>query len=313
MNDLPTISVVTPSFNQAAYLEQTIRSVLDQDYPRLEYIVIDGGSTDGSADIIRRYAHRLSHWVSEPDRGQTHAINKGMERATGEIRAYLNSDDLYLPGTLNQVAKAYRENPGADLFHGSCRVIDENGCKIAERCGSISTFEEIVDLWDVWWKRRNFVQPEVFWTRRIGERIGPLREDLYFVMDYEYWTRMLMVGAKVQKIESELACFRLTCSQKSNLRDGCAREILSVAKDYLWNDAVRFNWLLRWKLQGAWLYQTKFLPAVIVSLSHGETRPRRWCRMAGVIMKHPKAVFSRGLAQRSALVVQGLLTGLRGE
>ena len=97
-DDLPRISIITPSFNQAQFLEQTIKSVLDQGYPNLEYFIIDGGSTDGSADIIRRYSKQLTYWVSEKDRGQTHAINKGLERATGEIIAYINSDDLYVPG-----------------------------------------------------------------------------------------------------------------------------------------------------------------------------------------------------------------------
>src|SRR5687767_11527952 len=114
----PRITIVTPSFQQASYLEQTIDSVLSQGYPNLEYAVVDGGSTDGSVEIIKRYQKHLAYWVSEKDRGQTHAINKGMARATGEIRAYINSDDYYLPGTLQRVADAFQRDSGLDLVHG---------------------------------------------------------------------------------------------------------------------------------------------------------------------------------------------------
>ena len=122
--------------HQAAYLEQTITSVLEQNYPSLEYMVIDGGSTDGSVDIIRKYEDRLSYWVSERDGGQAHALNKGFGRATGEILAYLNSDDYYLPGALDRVANYLRVHPDVALVHGRCRVVDVAGVKLGERFGS---------------------------------------------------------------------------------------------------------------------------------------------------------------------------------
>ena len=151
MTYLPRITVITPSFNQAPYLEQAISSVLDQGYPNLEYIIIDGGSTDGSVDILRKFEGRLAYWVSEKDRGQGHAINKGLQRATGDIIAYLNSDDYYLEGTFARVADYFGCHPDVDLIHGRCRVVDERGAKVGDATGSITRYDEILDLWDVWW------------------------------------------------------------------------------------------------------------------------------------------------------------------
>src|SRR5262249_1157450 len=164
----------------------------------------------------------------ERDGGQADAINKGMRRATGELRAYLNSDDIYLPGTLERVAAAYRNHPAADLFHGDCRVIDEHGRTVGRRRPRIARFEEIVDVWSVWWNQRNFVQPEVFWTARVANQIGPFDANLFMVMDYEYWTRILRNGGEVMAIESELAAFRITPTQKSIQRERSAEEMLDI-------------------------------------------------------------------------------------
>jgi glycosyltransferase involved in cell wall biosynthesis len=121
------ISIITPSYNQAAYLEQTLRSVLEQDVPGMEYIVIDGASTDGSVEIIQRYANRLAYWISEKDRGQAEAINKGFARAKGEIVAWLNSDDYYLPGAVAAALKAFDENPDVVLVYADMLAVDEQG------------------------------------------------------------------------------------------------------------------------------------------------------------------------------------------
>ncbi|WP_322508462.1 glycosyltransferase family 2 protein, partial [Anaerolinea sp.] len=121
------VNIVTPSFNQARFLEETMLSVLHQDYPHIEYIVVDGGSTDGSVDIIRRYADRLAWWVSEPDRGQTDAINKGFAHAHGEILAWLNSDDTYQPGAVRAAVEALEKHPEAAMVYGDAHYIDENG------------------------------------------------------------------------------------------------------------------------------------------------------------------------------------------
>src|ERR1043165_7317408 len=124
---MPLVSIITPSYNQAAYLEQTIQSVLTQDYPRIEFMVIDGGSTDASVEIIKKYADRLAYWVSEKDSGQAEAINKGLTRAKGEILAWLNSDDYYLPNTILAVVRCFDENPDVDLIYGDMLAVDGDG------------------------------------------------------------------------------------------------------------------------------------------------------------------------------------------
>jgi glycosyltransferase involved in cell wall biosynthesis len=294
----PRITVITPSFNQAQYLEQTILSVLNQGYPNLEYMIIDGGSADGSVELIRKYEKSLAYWVSEPDRGQTHAINKGLERATGELIAYLNSDDYYLPGALRRVAEEYIARPEADLFYGKCRIIDETGARTDQRTGSISSYEEIVDLWGVWWRRRNFVQPEVFWTKRITERIGLFREELHFVMDYEYWTRMFRCGSRSAFIDDEISCFRLHREQKSTQAESSVAEQLRVLRPLLWDKSADISFWKRQFLKGLWLYDAIFLKAVRTSLERGDSRLKRFASLLILTLKHPRLLVVKAFRQR---------------
>jgi glycosyltransferase involved in cell wall biosynthesis len=288
MTSWPRISIVTPSFNQAQYLEQTIDSVLSQNYPNLEYIVIDGGSTDGSAEIIRRYGPHLTYWVSELDHGQTDAINKGLRRATGEIFAYINSDDYYSPGAFKAVADHFRTRPNSDLIHGRCRFVDQTGTRIGEQFASIETYCEILDLWGVWWQHRQFVQPEVFWTRRIADKIGPLRDELHYVMDYNYWMRILKAGGKVGRIDREVACFRRTPEQKSTHSLRVAEELLKVVETELWDRAADIPWSERKRLQGQWLYQRDFCSTADQSVADQESKFRRWRRLGALAVQHPQ-------------------------
>jgi glycosyltransferase involved in cell wall biosynthesis len=181
MSTLPRITVVTPSFNQAQYLEQTIRSVLDQGYPDLEYIVVDGGSSDGSAEIVRRHADRLAWWVSEKDNGQSHAINKGFARATGEVYGYINSDDVLYPGALEAVGKAYAA--GAKWVLGWVRMVEPDG-------GEWPQLPEKMTEPSDWFVRNPVPQQASFWAAALWKRLGPFRDDLRYTFDYEYWLRM---------------------------------------------------------------------------------------------------------------------------
>ena len=161
----PLVSLVTPSYNQAKYLEDTIRSVLDQGYPNLEYIVVDGASTDGSVDIIRAHEDRLTWWVSEKDRGQAEAINKGLARASGEIIAWLNSDDTYLPGAISSAVKVFDEHPDVVLVYGNMLAIDENGKTINILRYRQLTLEDLLCF-------QIIGQPAVFFRRNALEKAG---------------------------------------------------------------------------------------------------------------------------------------------
>jgi glycosyltransferase involved in cell wall biosynthesis len=294
----PRISIITPSYNQGQFIEETIRSVLLQGYSNLEYIIIDGGSSDCTVDIIKKYEPWISYWVSEPDRGQTHAINKGLERATGEIIAYLNSDDFYLPGTFFKVAEQFLQHPETDLLHGRCRYVNEQGEKIGEQFADITRFDEIVDLWGVWWKKRQFVQPEVFWSRRITEKIGCFNESLYYVMDYDYWCRILQAGGQVAKLDAELTCFRFTVNQKSNHSEKVAQELLELVQPILWSSSVPLRFRKQLNLQGKWLYQAKLLPQIAASVENGDSVLVRWLKSIQLLVQHPQLLLSSSLQQR---------------
>lgn len=295
---LPRITVVTPSFNQAQFIERTITSILDQGYPNLEYFVVDGGSTDGTVEILRKYEKHLAGWVSEKDRGQTHAINKGFARATGEVHAYLNSDDWYLPGALSAVGAHFAAHPETGLLHGRCVRTEEDETRRDVQLGSIETASQILDLWGVWWKNRQFVQPEVFWSTGLARKAGSFNESLYFAMDYEYWLRLLLAGAKVARIDREVACFRFHAAQKSGLAEKAADELRAVVRPYLWDASVPLGFRERLRLQATWLYDGPFRVLADRSVASGEAKVGRWIRLAGFAMIHPKVLMASGLRSR---------------
>jgi glycosyltransferase involved in cell wall biosynthesis len=179
----PLVSIITPSYNQAAYLEFTLRSVLEQGYPNLEYLVVDGGSQDGSRAIIQSYADRLSWWVSEPDQGQADAINKGFARARGEIVAWLNSDDLYLPGAIQHAVQVLQAQPAAGMVYGDALTITAEGSPL-----NLLKFPEwtLADLL----RFRIICQPAVFMRREALAAVGPLDQDFHFMLDHQLWLRL---------------------------------------------------------------------------------------------------------------------------
>ena len=183
----PLISIVTPSFNQARYLEAAIQSVLSQGYAPIEYILIDGASTDGSVDIIRKHKDRFAYWVSEKDNGQAEAINKGLVRAKGEIVAWLNSDDYYLPNTISEVVKAFEENPDILMVYGDVLAVDEQGQTINVLKYRQLSFEDLLCFQIVG-------QPSVFFRRAALEKAGLLDASLHFLLDHHLWMRIAQQG-----------------------------------------------------------------------------------------------------------------------
>ncbi|HVN17002.1 MAG TPA: glycosyltransferase family 2 protein [Anaerolineales bacterium] len=184
------VSIITPSFNQASFLEQTIRSVLEQDYPSIEYIVVDGGSTDGSVEIIKKYASHLAFWVSEKDAGQADAINKGMKRAKGDIVAWLNSDDYYLPRAISSAVHAFEENPIAVMVYGDMLAVDEHGKTLNLMKYQQLTLDDLLCF-------QIIGQPAVFMRRSAFEQSGGLDLTFHFMLDHHLWIRLSQRGQLV--------------------------------------------------------------------------------------------------------------------
>lgn len=188
MSQLPLVSIITPSYNQARFLETTLRSVLEQSYPRVEYLVADGGSTDASTEIIQKYADRLAWWVSEKDGGQAEAINKGFSRCKGEIIGWVNSDDYYLPGTLEEVVQVFESNPQVGLVFGDVRVVDEHGSILNELHYGDWSIRELMSFHIIG-------QPAVFFRRSTLEQAGFLDLSYHLLLDHQLWLRMALTSA----------------------------------------------------------------------------------------------------------------------
>lgn len=216
------ISIVTPSYNQAQYIEETIKSVLLQDYPQIEYLIIDGGSTDGTQSIIKKYEKRLAWWVSEKDKGQTDAINKGFAPARGDILAWINSDDTYERGAVAAAVNYLGDHPEVGMVYGDCNYINESG-EIIGKFSSAQTNYRLL--------RQGYThipQQTMFFRADLWKQVGPLDPSFYFAMDYDLWTR-IAARAEIKHIPQTWANFRLHTSGKTIVSDErCWPEMLRV-------------------------------------------------------------------------------------
>jgi glycosyltransferase involved in cell wall biosynthesis len=209
--------MVTISLNQAAFLEKALQSVVEQGYPNLEYIVIDGGSTDGSVDIIRKYERHLTYWVSEPDRGQSHALNKGLSRCTGELMGWLNSDDHFLPGAFDRFAAAWREHPEAGAWVGDAAFTDPGGRVIRVKSPGKLDASCLAD-----WGANGFSQPACLFSRAAWQRCGPIDETLYIAMDFDLWLKIAM-AFPFERIPATMAAATIHSSAKTQAYKGRMR------------------------------------------------------------------------------------------
>lgn len=272
---LPTISLVTCSYQQSVYLEQTIRSVLDQGYPGLEYVIIDGGSQDGSVEIIKRHAAAVRYWVSEPDGGQTEALIKGFRRTSGDILGWLCSDDLLLPGALETVGRFFRDHPQIDAVYGDSIWIDALGNYLRPK--NEPGFSRFVMLFD-----HDYIpQPSMFWRRALYQRVGELDPRFDLAMDADLWERFSQHG-RVAHIPIYLSCMRSYPEQKTRARHAQSLAEAALIRSrhplarypYLQAGLCRFARLARvlHKLS-VWGYHRKPPPELIAALEAYRIEP----------------------------------------
>ena len=222
MNTLK-ISIITPSFNQVDFLERTLLSVLDQDYPNIEYIVIDGGSTDGSVDLIKKYEHRLAYWVSEKDRGQAHAINKGFERATGDWVAWQNSDDTYYPGVFSHLASVAKSNSALQLIIGNMNLIDRDDGLLRDLRYVRPTYKSLLSEGMV------LANQSAFWRRSAHQELGLLNESFDCAFDYDWFLRLLANSRSTEHVNATWGALRVHGDTKtSNRQDVFEREFEQI-------------------------------------------------------------------------------------
>ncbi len=233
LSEYPKISVITPTYNQVEFIEETICSVLAQEYPNLEYIVVDGGSTDGTIDILKKYEPYLAYWISEQDGGQSEALNKGFKASTGDWLAWLNSDDLYLPGTLLRIGECIKQQSTVDWIVGAT-VLTDDITSTSECFYPSADSVDWVDFVCTKWSGVSLPQPSSFWSRKSWVKVGPINELLHYTMDHELWGRMAYNGYRPYCLNDHLAVFRIhSASKTGNGMFPFYKEELGITTDWI--------------------------------------------------------------------------------
>ncbi|MBL8132611.1 MAG: glycosyltransferase [Anaerolineae bacterium] len=235
---MPPITILTPSYNQAQYIRATIDSVLSQDYADFEYLVIDGGSTDGTVDILKSYSDPRMTWVSERDKGQADALNKGLRLTSGAVLTWINSDDTLLPGAVRFMVDYFAQHPQVDMLYGDANLIDSAGASLGLSASDVLT-REVAVTGDF-----TLMQQGSAWRRRASETLGGFRDDLHYVFDAEYWVRMLLAGFRVEYVPGVRAEFRMhdaskTISQRRRFVDDWRQVIDRLYADPALPEALR--------------------------------------------------------------------------
>ncbi|HPS21164.1 MAG TPA: glycosyltransferase family 2 protein [Candidatus Omnitrophota bacterium] len=276
----PRITVVTPSYGQGKYLESAILSVIGQGYPNLEYIVIDGGSTDNSAEIIKKYAKYISYWISEKDNGQADAVRKGLEKSTGSIMAWLNADDMYAEGTLFKVADHFKHNR-SDVVYGDEYVVDETNVVVGDRRTLPFPPDKLALAFFMYGGFWTF-QTTTFWRRSIYEKAGGIDPHYFFSLDVDLFSRYVLEKASFSYLRSHLAYFRIHENSKSYTRqDMCLKERRQIIAKFSKNIPLLFrNRSVMRALGAAYFYRHLFAGSPEFILYEG-------MRRTGIIKKHP--------------------------
>ncbi|MGZ9166956.1 MAG: glycosyltransferase family 2 protein [Anaerolineales bacterium] len=289
------VSIVTPSYNQAPYLEQTIQSVLGQDYPRIEYIVIDGGSTDTSVEIIKKYADRLVYWTSEKDSGQAEAINKGFAHATGEIVAWLNSDDYYMLNTVSVAVRCFEQNPDVTMVYGNMLAVDGDGQALNVLKYKQLSLEDLLCF-------QIIGQPSVFFRRSALEKVGTLEPTFHFMLDHHLWIRLAQQG-RILHVPQVWSAARYHAEAKNRARAAeFGREAFRVLD---WANgqpvlAQAVSKVKRRALASAHRYDARYL------LDGGQTVPALGAWVRALVIHPPTALGRLNLFISAILILTGL-------